>query len=138
MGKPSALPFDKLRTRPERSRGASSVDRLPAAPTPEQLLLLKDIPHVFQKPDFCGEACAEMWFRKIGAKLTQDDVFNVSGVDPLPGRGCYTAELTRALKQMGFKIGDVWFKIPANRADEELLALWNALHADLLRGIPFM
>ncbi len=30
------------------------------------------------------------------------------------------AELTRALKQMGFKVGDVWFKIPANQADDEL------------------
>jgi hypothetical protein len=39
-------------------------------------VLIKDVPHVRQKPDFCGEACAEMALTKLGKKWTQDDVFN--------------------------------------------------------------
>ena len=60
-------------------------------------VLIKDVPHVRQKPDFCGEACAEMFFRKLGRAITQDQVFEASGLDPVLGRGCYTAELKAAL-----------------------------------------
>ena len=36
---------------------------------------IEKIPHVRQKADFCGEACVEMWLKKLGSRLTQDDVF---------------------------------------------------------------
>jgi hypothetical protein len=51
-------------------------------------VVLADVPAVRQKPDFCGEACAEMYLRKLGRKITQDQVFNISGLDPALGRGC--------------------------------------------------
>ena len=31
-------------------------------------VLIKNVPHVRQKPDFCGEACAEMYLKKLGYK----------------------------------------------------------------------
>jgi hypothetical protein len=52
-------------------------------------VLIAGVPHVRQKPDFCGEACAEMWLAKLGRKWTQDQVFNASGLDPALARGCY-------------------------------------------------
>ena len=30
-----------------------------------QDVLIKEVPHVKQKPDFCGEACAEMFLKKL-------------------------------------------------------------------------
>jgi len=97
--------------------------------------LIEGVPHVRQKPDFCGEACAEMYLRKLGYKMDQDYVFDQSGVDPLAARGCYTAELVRALKKIGFKTGTVWHKVKADDA-AQMEAQWGALHADLLKGIP--
>jgi len=35
-------------------------------------VLIAEVPHVRQKPDFCGEACAEMMLRKLGHELDQD------------------------------------------------------------------
>ncbi|MCX5682171.1 MAG: C39 family peptidase [Planctomycetota bacterium] len=99
-------------------------------------VLIKDVPHVKQKPDFCGEACAEMTLAKLGKKWTQDDVFNAAGVDPLLARGCYAKELAAALARIGFKVGEAQYRIVAVRAAEELEAQWAALHADLARGIP--
>ena len=93
------------------------------------------VPHVQQKPDFCGEACAEMWLRKLGHKITQNDVFNLSGVDPLSARGCHTTELAKALKAIGFDVGNVWCKIPA-KSDAAIAKQWEQLHADLVKGIP--
>ena len=55
--------------------------------------------------DFCGEACAEMVLRKLGKKGDQNYVFEMSGLDPKLGRGCYSAGLMRALKRIGFKDG---------------------------------
>jgi len=101
-----------------------------------QDVLIQDVPHVRQKPDFCGEACAEMFLRKLGRSITQDQVFNESGLDPLLGRGCYTAELKTALQHLGFKTGDVWRKVPAGQATAQLEAQFKALHADLLAGVP--
>jgi len=94
------------------------------------------IPHVQQRPDFCGEACAEMWLRKLGAPLDQDEVFNQSGLDPLLARGCYTADLARALKNTGLNSGAVWQQIRADRAEVELQKQFATLHADLRRGMP--
>ncbi len=99
-------------------------------------ILLPDVPHVRQRPDFCGEACVEMWLRKLGYKIDQDDVFNVSGLDPERGRGCYTAEMVRALTNLGFKPGDVWYRYDTAKAAEQLETQWQLLHADLLKGIP--
>jgi hypothetical protein len=99
-------------------------------------VLIADVPHVQQKPDFCGEACAEMYLRKLGSSLTQDDVFNVAGVDPLPGRGCNTREMAAALTAVGFKVGSVWCQVSATNAQAEIEAQFAVLHADLARGIP--
>jgi len=93
------------------------------------------VPHVRQKPDFCGEACAEMFLRKLGKHYDQDYVFDRSGLDPREGRGCYTRELTAALANIGFRVGSVWTKIDTARADAEMEAQWKALHADLVKGI---
>ena len=98
--------------------------------------LIKNVPHVRQKPDFCGEACAEMVLAKLGKTFDQDRVFDRSGLDPVKGRGCHTAELAQALRRIGFKIGDVSYKVKAADADVDMEAQWRALHADLLDQIP--
>lgn len=94
------------------------------------------MPHVRQKPDFCGEACAEMYLRKLGHQIDQDDVFNQSGVDPALARGCITKDMARALPRIGFDVGAVWFSVDAERAEAELPRHFQALHADLLAGVP--
>ncbi len=99
-------------------------------------VLIEDVPHVRQKPDFCGEACAEMYLRKLGKNMDQDYVFDQSGLDPALGRGCHTAELARALERIGFKVGRVWTKVNRARAAPEMESQWHALHADLLKGVP--
>src|SRR5207249_10667137 len=60
------------------------------------------LPYVKQKPDFCGEACAEMALRSLGSAIDQDDAFVLSGVNPARGRGAYTKELKAALEKIGF------------------------------------
>jgi hypothetical protein len=99
-------------------------------------VLIKNVPHVKQRPDFCGEACVEMVLRKLGKKGDQDYVFDMSGLDPLKGRGCYSSDLARALERIGFNTGDVFYTINSARAADELEAQWKLLHADLMRGIP--
>ena len=97
-------------------------------------VLIEDVPHVRQKPDFCGEACAEMYLKKLGKNLGQDDVYNMSGLDPALGRGLYTADMAVALNRIGFRVGDVWIRL---KDDEERLEKeFRALHADLVDGIP--
>jgi hypothetical protein len=108
------------------------VPTKPAYPS----VLIKDVPHVRQKTDFCGEACAEMFLKHMGKAWTQDDVFNVSGIDPLLGRGCYTRELVAALTSIGFHPGPAGYSVAAKRAVEEIEAQWKALYDDLTRGIP--
>src|SRR5690242_14058976 len=93
-------------------------------------VLISDTPHVLQRPDFCGEACAEMGLRRLGIAITQDQIFTLSGVDPMKGRGLVTNELAATLRKLGFDPGEVWHK----GADRE--QQWAALHADLLHGIP--
>ena len=107
----------------------SAADPLPS-------VTIAGIPHVKQKPDFCGEACAEMWLRKQQATVDQDYVYDQSGLDPLLGRGCYTKELSTALRKMGFKIGPVFTTILVSDAEAGLDQAFAALHADLRRGIP--
>lgn len=99
-------------------------------------LLIRDVPHIRQKPDFCGEACGAMWLRRLGQDVDQDYVFDASGLDPLKGRGCWTRELATALEQIGFEIGPVWHKVPVAEAQRSLERLWAGLHADLAAGVP--
>src|SRR5207244_4511941 len=70
-------------------------------------VLVEGVPHVKQKPDFCGEACAEMYLTKLGKAMDQDYVFDQAAIDPLLGRGCYTRELATALRRIGFRTGNV-------------------------------
>jgi hypothetical protein len=99
-------------------------------------VLIRDVPHVKQKPDFCGEACAEMWLRQRKVSVDQDYVFDQSGLDPLLGRGCYTKELAQALKQIGFRIGDVYISIPVRTAEASLDKAFAELRSDLKQGVP--
>lgn len=101
-----------------------------------KLVLIRDMPHVAQKPDFCGEACAEMVLRKLRKKITQDQVFNASGLSPMLGRGCYSGDLNKALKKIGFSVGEVFYYVQAAHADKEMKRQFDAVLADLKNGIP--
>src|SRR5687767_7870446 len=73
----------------------------PAAATPRyRAVRLDGIPHVKQRPDFCGEACAEMALKKLGSAIDQDDVFALGGIDAALGRGLHTRELAAALEKV--------------------------------------
>ncbi len=98
-----------------------------------QSVLFRGVPHVLQKPDFCGEASAEMFLRKLGENMDQDYVFDRSGADPSEGRGIYAAELATALEKIGFNVGDVWNPL---EDEEELEEQFAALHRDLVNQIP--
>jgi hypothetical protein len=97
-------------------------------------VLIKEVPHVLQRPDFCGEACAEMVLRKLGHEQSQDDVFARSGLDPALGRGLYTPELKKTLEKIGFKPGKVWYHVKA-KAEEQIEKQFQAMHKDLEEGI---
>jgi len=99
-------------------------------------VLIEGVPHLRQKPDFCGEACIAMYLQKLGYKVTQDYVFNLSGVEPALARGCVTKDMERVLKRVGFKPGIVWYKIDPRKSKEQLEAQWNILLANLRDGIP--
>ena len=99
-------------------------------------VLIPDVPHVLQEPDFCGEACAEMALRKLGYDITQEDVFNVSEVDPSLGRGVHTAELARGLRSLGFEVGGVWHKTQGRSVAEAEVDEWTALLTDLRAAVP--
>ncbi len=99
-------------------------------------VLIEGVPHVLQKPDFCGEACAEMVLRKLGHAVDQDQVFDRSGLDPALGRGCYTRDLDRALVAIGFKTGRVAYYVNPDKASEQMEDQFRALHKDLAAGIP--
>jgi len=106
-----------------------------------ETVVIKDVPHVKQKPDFCGEACAEMWLRKLGKNADQDYVFDQCGVDPVLARGAWTPELAAGLRKIGFQIGDVWHKIDPGKPEQPAAAggaeaEWRALLADLRKGVP--
>jgi hypothetical protein len=103
------------------------------SPPDYQNVLIGDVPHVLQKPDFCGEASAAMYLSKLGESMDQDYVFDRSAVDPSEGRGSDAAELAAALIGIGFEVGDVW--MPLER-EEQLEEQFRAMHDDLLHGIP--
>jgi len=96
-------------------------------------VLIEGVPHIVQKPDFCGEACAAMFLRKLGRDVDQDYVFDRAGIDPLLARGAVTRELVAALRSIGFDVGDPWLEIEDPAQVEQAFA---ALHADLTRGVP--
>ena len=99
-------------------------------------VVIDGVPHVKQKPDFCGEACVEMWAKHLGKTYDQDDVFAETGLDPALGRGAYTPDLVRAVKALGFAPPNIYRMIdaahPQPAVDRELVKL----HADLVRGVP--
>ncbi|MCE9554092.1 MAG: C39 family peptidase [Planctomycetes bacterium] len=107
-----------------------------AGPLAARSVLIRGVPHVEQKPDFCGEACAAMYLAKLGHRYDQDAVFDASGLDPLLARGCYTKELNTALIKIGFRTGNVWQNVAAADSARQLEAQWKTLHADLVAGIP--
>ena len=112
------------------------VSVVTAYATSYESVLIKDVPHVWQKPNFCGEACVEMMLKVRGHKGDQDWVFNQSDLNPLLGRGCVTRELKNALEAIGFRPGRVWHQVKARQAGAELELLWKDMHADLTKGIP--
>lgn len=99
-------------------------------------VLITNVPHVKQKTDFCGEACVEMVLKKIGFSMDQDYVFDKSGLDPILGRGCYTADLLKAMKGIGFDPGPVWHSFDSGDSTKQVESQWKEMHADLLKGIP--
>lgn len=101
-----------------------------------QDVVLRDVPHVRQRSDFCGEACAEMALRRLGKPVDQNAVFSLTGLAPEQGRGAYTKELKVALERIGFQVGPVWHSVNVANAHAELTQLWTDVHADLLKGNP--
>lgn len=121
---------------PAADSAAAKPARATVAALPAATVLIKDVPHVRQRPDFCGEACVEMILRKLGRKdYTQDTVFAVSGLDPALGRGCYTRDLKAALEAIGFKPGPVSYALDSTTASQSLDTQFRALVADLEAGL---
>jgi Peptidase_C39 like family len=97
---------------------------------------LEGFPFVQQKPDFCGEADVEMALRRLGRSVTQDDVFNASGLDPLKGRGVWADDLGASMRALGLEPGQTWYRVNPAKASQEVDAQFAALHADLRAGTP--
>ena len=114
------------------SQAAPGSSSIPT--TTSKSVLIKNVPHVPQKPDFCGEACVAAWLNKLNLPVDQDTVFNRSGLDPHLGRGCYTKELAAAMRNLGFEPGKVWYSVQADDAPKQLDALWKQVRADLDAG----
>ncbi len=98
-------------------------------------VLIRAVPHVHQKPDFCGEACAASWLQKLGVDADQDAVFDASGLDPTLGRGCYTKELASGLQRIGFDTGPVWHRCPSGQPARHVATLWQTMLSDLKEGV---
>ena len=116
--------------------GAASLAARPAAVERRGSALIAGVPHVRQKPDFCGEACVAMVLGKLGYAADQDDVFDAAGLDPLEARGVHTRELADAVERLGFRPTRTWYSVAPARADRELGALLEEMYADLDRGVP--
>ena len=102
----------------------------------QESVLIKGVPHVRQKTDFCGEACVASWLQKLGSTADQDTVFDHSGLEPTLARGCYTPELEVAIRKLGFQPGRVRHRIRAANHLQDLKVLWQSLLADLRIGTP--
>ncbi len=96
-------------------------------------VVIDDVPHIKQKPDFCGEACAAMYLRKLGERMDQDYVYDRAGVNPSLGRGLYASELADALSRIGFAVGDVWTEV---KSDSDLRRAFEEMLEDLHQGVP--
>jgi hypothetical protein len=94
------------------------------------------VTHVKQRPDFCGEACVQMWAEHVGMHYDQDDVFDETGLDPALGRGAYTPDLVKAVKRLGFAPPSVYTLVDAAHPQPGLDRELAALHADLKKGVP--
>jgi hypothetical protein len=121
--------------------GESPAPREPAreqTPRPEHYTttLIEGVPHVRQKPDFCGEAVVAAYLTKLGKAYDQDDVFALSGMDPSRGMGATTRELKEALERIGFDAGPVWHHVSATHASTEIAHLFDQMHEDLVAGVP--
>ncbi len=99
-------------------------------------VLIEEMPHVKQRPDFCGEACVEMAARRLGKTYDQNDVFAATELDPALGRGAYTPELVHAVEKLGFKPGHVYTLVDEHSPRAAIERELAALHADLVRGVP--
>jgi hypothetical protein len=109
-----------------------------AAPARPKLASVRigGVPHVRQKPDFCGEAVLASALQHRGHRVDQDEVFAHTGVDAALGRGAYTAGLIKAAKAFGFDIGRGGYRIKAKQAQRELAKQFAALHVDLKASVP--
>ena len=105
-----------------------------AEPNATGSVLIRDVPHIEQKPDFCGEACVAMALQKLGKPADQDFVFDQSGLSPIHGRGCYTKDLAEAVRNIGFDAGKVWYKVRPASAQADLVRLFQVIQADLMNG----
>ena len=103
-------------------------------------VLIRDVPHVRQKPDFCGEACVASWLQKLGSSADQDAVFDRSGLEPTKARGCYSRELLAALQNIGFQTGPSWYRIKVlpqqGHYSQQVDQVWQAMLGDLHQGVP--
>jgi hypothetical protein len=115
---------------------ASGAAQLAPRPGSYRTVLIEHVPHIRQKPDFCGEAVAAMALEALGKHYDQDDVFALTGMDPARGMGATTRELKAALDTIGFKTGEGFATIPADDAPRALEQQFAALHADLAHGVP--
>ena len=111
------------------------VLHLYAVPEGERVLI-EGVPHVEAKPGFEGEACVAMVLGKLGHDVTPEHVFNLSGVDPMLGRGCSTAELLALLARIGFDPGDGVYAVDPSSEADGVAAQWQALLDDLKQGMP--
>src|SRR5512145_783449 len=59
-------------TIPSRIVSPDPVNITPLPPGDYISTLIEGVPHVRQRPDFCGEAAVEMATRKLGTPVTQD------------------------------------------------------------------
>ena len=96
-------------------------------------VLIVNVPFLKKRPDFGGETCVAMYLQSLGHNVTGDEVFDMSGLNPVLGRGCTTQELVTAAKNIGFKTGAVW-----HRVDEEksLDHVWEVILSDLGDRFP--
>ncbi len=117
------------------ARPASADPTARPSPKAYPSVLIGGVPHVRQKPDFCGEAAAASWLGALGLPADQDRVFDLSGMDPARGMGATTRELRTALLGLGMDPGPVWSLVPA--ADTAALdAQFDELYGDLGRHTP--
>jgi len=108
----------------------------PSGKAAGRTILIRDVPHVRQKPDFCGEACVAMYLWKLGHPATQDAIFNAADVAPELGRGCTARDIKAALKRIGFEPGQVWYKIEPGKSREQLQSRFDGMLAEIEQGTP--